>query len=494
VVSIIYAIAVIVFGACFFLLKIIKTCNTIFSTTLQAIETLANHLLDDQIKQQSLQKYSLAVLKNFLLLLIKTSILFLATLFPLYFGDHYSVVSFQESVLFALRADVILITVFASAMLYFFYRKLISKSLDSKSADPNSENSLEVNYSRLERVIHNIYFSATGLQNILFNLEKKFLYKNWKNISAEQPIFLTSLPRSGTTILLESLSQLPNLASNTYRDMPFIFSPVLWSKFSLAFQRKSVKKPRIHGDGILVNEDSPEAFEETIWLKYFPQKYTANRIYLWKNSDSKFKYFFHDYMQRIIFLRNPNQFKKARYLSKNNSNIARIPALLGMFPDAIILVLVRDPFEQAASLHRQHMNFLEQHKTDDFVKKYMADIGHFEFGELHRVIDFPEVDHLHADLKPETCDYWLAYWLAAFQYLNQCDGITFISYAKLCRDSENYLSKLCKILNIEASSEAIHHAAQNIASPMQLEQKTIFSEPLSLQAKELYEKLLEKSV
>ena len=36
-----------------------------------------------------------------------------------------------------------------------------------------------------------------------------------------------------------------------------------------------------------------------------------------------------------------------------------------MYPDARILLVLRDPFEHAASLHRQHLNFAGQQQADD---------------------------------------------------------------------------------------------------------------------------------
>ena len=47
----------------------------------------------------------------------------------------------------------------------------------------------------------------------------------------------------------------------------------------------------------------------------------------------------------------------ARYVSKNNANIARIPLIARLFPDAIILVPFRNPMDHAGSLLRTHLLF-----------------------------------------------------------------------------------------------------------------------------------------
>src|SRR5690606_32429756 len=77
------------------------------------------------------------------------------------------------------------------------------------------------------------------------------------------------------------------------------------------------------------------------------------------------------------------------YCSKNNANIARLSYLLKTFPECRIVVPIRRPESHAASLLRQHQNFLKLQADDNFVLRYMRDIGHFEFGQIHKPIQFP---------------------------------------------------------------------------------------------------------
>ena len=63
----------------------------------------------------------------------------------------------------------------------------------------------------------------------------------------------------------------------------------------------------------------------------------------------------------------------------------------------------------------------------------MDDIGHLEFGELHRPIDFDGVDHMRGNYRTESLDYWLAYWLHGFRHvLRHADQVILISYERLC--------------------------------------------------------------
>jgi hypothetical protein len=319
-------------------------------------------------------------------------------------------------------------------------------------------------YSRLDRALHNVAFGSSMLQNLLEDIETSFLAKTWKDIPANNPVFITSLPRAGTTIVLEALHRLPGLATHTYRDMPFIFTPVLWNKLSGGIRKESIMRERAHGDGLVISEDSPEAFEEVLWLKYFPEHYSNHGINLWDSADEIFTNYFHQHMQKIVSLRQP-QDPDCRYLSKNNCNIARIDAIREMFPDASIIIPLRDPLEHAISLWRQHNNFLNQHSRDDFVRKYMADIGHFEFGLLHRPIQFPGFNSLTAGLDPESRNYWIAYWISAFEYLSRQDGIAFISYEKLCLSPVQGLGKLCQQIALQAKTVEIAAAASVINAP-----------------------------
>lgn len=319
-------------------------------------------------------------------------------------------------------------------------------------------------YSPLDRALHNLAFGSSILQSVLADIETGLYAKSWQQTRTNKPIFITSLPRAGTTIILEALYRLPNMATHTYRDMPFILTPVLWSKLSSRIQNKSIRRERAHGDGLVVSEDSPEAFEEVLWKKCFPINYSDHGINLWDASNKDFSDYFHQHMRKIVFLRQP-QNDDGRYVSKNNGNIARIGAIKLMFPDSFIIVPLRNPIEHAISMWRQHKNFLRLHASDKFTRKYMADIGHYEFGHLHLPILFPGISSLIADLNPEALDYWVAYWIVAFEYLAEQDGIIFVSYEKLCQSPVQGLKNLCDQIELSASRSEITSVANIFKAP-----------------------------
>jgi hypothetical protein len=350
-----------------------------------------------------------------------------------------------------------------------------------------------LNYSFLDRLVHKLAFGLPLIQRTAEDIESATLGAVYDGATAAQPIFITSLPRAGTTMFLEILHRWPHLATHLYRDMPFVMAPVIWSRVSGIFHKRSELRERAHRDGLQVGYDSPEAFEEIIWNTLWPEKYGETRIELWEENDSKAdaSEFFLRHMKKIIAIRCPDRILEGRYISKNNANIARLDLIPCMFPDASILVPVRHPFEHAASLLRQHENFRELHQKDSFSRRYMADLGHYEFGELHKPIAFPGLDALISNLDTLTIDYWLAYWIAAFDYIYaRRDSVIVVSYEDICRDGERGLRKVLKRLGID-NGGVLQSAAQILRAPSQLRYTDFEINPdLGKRAEVLYESLL----
>jgi hypothetical protein len=326
----------------------------------------------------------------------------------------------------------------------------------------------ELNYSRFDRLVHRIAFAAPFVQLTAADIEHVLYGESYKHVAARRPIFVTSLPRAGTTVLLEALSQFPSLASHVYRDMPFVMAPVLWSRLSGPFHQPQELEERAHGDGLEVGFDSPEAFEEILWRSFWPQKYGRHGIALWGARDFRreARAFFMNHMKKIVALRRPDRAADGRYLSKNNANIARLDLIGRMFPDAFILLPFRRPLEHATSLLRQHLRFLEMQKDEPFVGRYMADIGHYEFGKVHRPLAFPGLDELTSHRDPATLDYWLGYWVATFEYvLGYRARLVVMSYEDACTNPSRALGAVCARLEIAEEGALPLAAARFKAAP-----------------------------
>ena len=204
----------------------------------------------------------------------------------------------------------------------------------------------ESRYSILDRALHRLAFSAVEIQKGLADLEDRVYAGRLAGIEVDRPVFITSLPRAGTTLLLEVIASAGSFGSHVYRDLPFLLIPVLWNAISGSGRRDDATMERAHGDGMTIGYDSEEAFEEVLWRAYWPGKYLDDRILTWgeedRDSHDEFLGFFRSHLRKLLLLRGAR-----RYVSKNNANISRIPKLVDIFPDAQVLVPFRNPIDQA---------------------------------------------------------------------------------------------------------------------------------------------------
>jgi len=179
----------------------------------------------------------------------------------------------------------------------------------------------------------------------------------------------------------------------------------------------------------------------------------ASRRRSWlRQNAGEFREGFVDHIRRILCVRAQGG-QVGRYASKNNANISRLGLLRKLFPDSVLLVPFRDPVGQAVSLLHQHRRFDERHARDAFARQYMNDIGHLEFGALHRPIHFDGMDRVYAQYRPDSLDYWLAYWERAFRHvLRYSASIVLMSYEELCALGATAMPALADPLGVRQDS------------------------------------------
>lgn len=318
----------------------------------------------------------------------------------------------------------------------------------------------ESDYGFVDRMVHRLAFRSSAVQPMLCDLELRLYGDRIRQQVIEKPIFVTSLPRAGTTLLLEILSRHPSVVAHSYRDMPFVLSPMIWRKLSGRFRVTAEKQERAHSDGMLISADSAEAFEEVLWLNECPKHYATGGIRLWDETATTFQKPLSEHIRRLMASRDRPAGTTPRYLSKNNANIARLPALRQVFQDAHFVIPLRDPVDHAMSLHRQHMRFVDIHAESDFSRDYMGDIGHFEFGALHRPILFDGMTEAAGSYAPETLDYWLAYWICAHRHMAGLNGLLFVDMEGFTRDKP--VLALLDALDLGADAETLAQAAAQI--------------------------------
>ena len=140
------------------------------------------------------------------------------------------------------------------------------------------------------------FFAATSkLWQRLGDLESKILREETEHLVVDRPVYVASLPRSGTSIITEMLAQHPDLTSHRYSDLPNVWTPY-WRNYLLQKTRRQTPKlqERAHKDRIEVSNDSPEAVEEVLWMHFFPSLHDAsvNNVLNGQLPDSKFNLFY----------------------------------------------------------------------------------------------------------------------------------------------------------------------------------------------------------
>jgi len=260
---------------------------------------------------------------------------------------------------------------------------------------------------------------SSGLLKWLADRESAALRARLDEVSIRAPIYVTGLARSGSTILLELLAEHPALATHRYRDFPVVLAPWSWNWFlDRAASRDADPRERAHGDGIAVTPESPEGFEEVIWMAFFERLHDSNKNAVLDGGTEApgFERFYRDHIRKLLLLRGGE-----RYLAKNNYDVTRLGYLLKLFPDARFLIPIRDPVWHIASLMKQHRLFVEAEERDPRVLEHMARSGHFEFGLNRRVINTGDdaaaaiVEDLWKSEK--EVEGWARYWALIYGHV-----------------------------------------------------------------------------
>jgi hypothetical protein len=215
------------------------------------------------------------------------------------------------------------------------------------------------------------------LFKLLGDTETELLGKRLGKLTLDRPVFIAGLARSGSTMLLELFSRLPEVGTHRYRDFPMLFIPYLWNSFQQRIASSGAPIERPHQDRIRITKDSPEAFEEPLWMHFFPFVHDAASCHRLTPAESnpRFEQFYRDHLLKILLVRS-----RPRYVSKGNYNIARLEYLGQWLQDARFVIPIRHPVSHVNSLVRQHRLFTQYGQKDRRVPHYMRAAGHFEFG------------------------------------------------------------------------------------------------------------------
>lgn len=463
-------------------LRLVENSRTVIGVARRSGAVISSSTMSDDAKELALRSDLKHLLRLFILIVFGWIAGFFIPLGLLWLCDMAGLLSMDS--VHAVLFSPVFIAVSSVFIVLFMYLSSVHSVTHN-------------NYSAIDRIIHKIAFNTYNIQVALAEIEDTIYKKKLLTCPLERPVFITALPRAGTTLLLECCTTLNEFASHNYRDMPFVLIPCLWNTFSAPFQKSGELKERAHKDGMLIGFESFEAFEEVVWKTFWKEHYQKNRILPWTNeNNSEFNEFFSNHIQKIICLRSGADAGEVRYISKNNLNISRTAYLKQIFPDSIIIVPFREPLQHANSLLKQHQNFLKIHKDDAFASEYMRAIGHYDFGENLRPVDFDGWISRHkTERDPFSLSFWLEYWVVSYRaLLSNAGSLRFFSYEALCEEPERGLQLLS--FSIESKeSLALQSNIDRIKklSPVEVELQNI---PGSLikEANNIYARLRELSI
>jgi hypothetical protein len=440
-------------------LRVIERAREIHQTAISALDILADPAMDELAKEKSMQRMAAQLFKQFFLITAGGSMALFAPLAVIWVADLGGLVSFAGVVSVSLSWYFLVgVTIVGFAVFGVALRR------DAKPSE-----GFENRYSAMDRLLHQVAFATRPVQVLLSAMEDRLLGKQLQLARDQQdaPVFITALPRAGTTLLLDLCNNLAEFTSHSYRHMPFVLTPLLWDRFSALFRVEGTTRERAHGDGVMVGFDSPEAFEEILWMHFWPDHYQRGSIKPWDDSveGNAFFDFFSRHRRKIMALGDGGRGGQ-RYISKNNLNIARVPLLINAIPDSVVLIPFRDPYQHAASLLHQHLGFMRMHVDDPFAALYMKGIGHFDFGENLKPVDFGHWIASFPDLDPTKLSFWLRYWCVTYEHLlkQQSERVRFCDFDALCSNPGATMERIGEFLQIE-NREAFVAQASRVHAP-----------------------------
>ncbi|HEX2478698.1 MAG TPA: sulfotransferase [Geminicoccaceae bacterium] len=309
----------------------------------------------------------------------------------------------------------------------------------------------------------------------LGNLESRLVADELDDTALAQPIYISGVARAGSTILLETLAQHPDLASHRYRDYPPVFTPYWWNRFlEHVPQRDSAPAERTHRDGIAITPESPEAFEEVIWMAFFSGLHDPARSAVLP-SDARhpeFEAFYRDHIRKLVRIRGGK-----RYLSKDNYIVSRLEYLLKLFPDARFVIPVRDPAWHIASLMKQHALFCAGEQRHPEALRHMQRVGHFEFGLDRRAINVGDPASLaqitDAWASGDEVEGWARYWAYIYGHMADRlvanpalrDAALVVRFEELCRSPRAVLDRTLAHCRLDATPAWLEQRSAAIRFP-----------------------------
>jgi hypothetical protein len=288
--------------------------------------------------------------------------------------------------------------------------------------------------------------AAAPLFVALGNLETQMLGSRLAGQRVDRPVYICGLPRAGTTITLQMLSEHPDVVTHKYADFLMPYMPWVWNNVFPRIPVDAMRKPvpRIHRDRIEVTRDSAEMGEEILWEHFFPHIHDETRYTVLDatTSNPAFERYYRDHLCKLALVRG-----RTRYVSKAIMCVVRMQYLRRLFPDARFLLYVRNPIDHVASLIKQDRIWAELERDDPRQIEIIELTGHHEFGTRQVMANVGNPDVLAEIRRLFNEGKWAQsrarYWAYMYGFvINQLDQdpelarqVCIVRYEDLCGDS-----------------------------------------------------------
>ncbi|WP_443191898.1 sulfotransferase [Pseudomonas indica] len=309
----------------------------------------------------------------------------------------------------------------------------------------------------------------------LGNLETRLVQDAIDDLRVDRPVYVAGLARSGTTILLEKLAAHPSVASHRYIDFPPVLTPYWWNRWlALVPKSEETARERAHKDGIEVTSQSPEAFEEMLWMAFFPDTHdpTHSSVLGRDATNPAFERFYDEHLRKLLAVRDSQ-----RYVAKGNYNLVRLGYLHRLYPEARFILATREPVWHIASLMKQQKLFVAGETAEPRALEHMRRVGHYEFGLDRRPINVGD-DAASARIMAlweagQEVEGWARYWAAVYRHVADTldadpalrEACLVVRYEDLCTAPQETLGRVFAHSQLDIQPADLERAATGLHAP-----------------------------
>tara|TARA_B100000242_G_scaffold292973_1_gene269736 strand:+ start:1103 stop:2116 length:1014 start_codon:yes stop_codon:yes gene_type:complete len=299
---------------------------------------------------------------------------------------------------------------------------------------------------QLQRKFRFLFNVISQLEDLVIgNKESSYLNLNKKCI------FVSGMPRSGTTILTHIISNFDDVGSFNYSDLPFTKIPFFWSKINWIYYLRNKSSERIHGDGLRINLLSPDAFEELIWSEHLPNYETGNfsNFLDFNYENRKLEKELARSINKILLLR-----KKQIYLSKGNYNLFRIKYINKIIKNSFFLICIRNPSDVINSSIKVHKKFLQIGEKDGKFTDEMNELCHFEFGKNRKD---PFKNNFYIGETKYYQNQWVRFHKLILDEYKNLNNVFLINFDKLILNPEKSILAIASKIKCKCLGDLTHY-------------------------------------